>query len=222
MQKLYDRTPGGVEPRAHSAKQKRVRAARYSALRLTLESALIVLSVLFAFGLNEWRTQRAERVLATNVLTGFRQEIESNLALLEVFQPQHAQFAEALGRLEPESTAGRTGMEVGMSLRPNTETVTMPLAEAAWQTAVSTGALRLLDYHTASMLSRIYLMQRDAVGSTVERLTSAVFDARMFDAAATLHSLPAVGALLSELAAQEASLMGEYRAALAHLADPES
>jgi hypothetical protein len=222
MQNPYDRGPGGAVPRAHSTKQKRVRAARYSALRLTLESALIVLSVLFAFGLNEWRTQRAEQVLATNVLTGFRQEIESNLALLEVFQPQHAQFAESLGRLGLEAMAGRTGMEISMSLRPNTETVTMPLAEAAWQTAVSTGALRLLDYHTASMLSRIYIAQRDAVGRTVERLTSTVFDARMFDAAATLQSLHTVGALLSELAAQEASLMGEYRAALAHLADPGS
>jgi hypothetical protein len=185
--------------------------------RLVLESALIVGSVLLGFALNEWRVQRADRALAASVLAGFRQEIEANLALLEKFQPQHARFAAAIAALDPAAVAGRTAMDVALSVRTDDGTVLMAPAEAAWQTAVSTGALRLLDYETAAMLSRIYLSQRDYVGSTATRLTDLVFDARMFDAGEAVRSLRLAMALLTELAAQEASLMGEYRAALRHI-----
>jgi hypothetical protein len=187
------------------------------ASQLLFESVLIVCSVLLAFGLNEWRLQRADREMAASILFGFKQEIEANLRLLEEFQPMHASFAEAIAALEPEALAGRTAMEVAMSVRTDRGTVLMSPAEAAWQTAVSTGTLRLLDYETAAILSRIYLLQRDAAGQTALRLTDVVFGPGMFDRGATVQSLQVVMALLGELAAQELSLIGEYRAALRHL-----
>lgn len=176
-----------------------------------------MLSVLLAFGLNEWRLQRADKALAVNVLRSFSHEIEANLALLTEFQPQHVALAERVRGVPAESLTGRTGMAVVMAARPEGGTVIMLPAEAAWQTAVSTGALRLLDYETAAMISRIYLAQRDYLGQTAARLTALVFDPRMFDQAVMSATVDVFVALLSELAAQELSLMGEYRLALSRL-----
>jgi hypothetical protein len=209
------RRSGPSGPSAHI--DGRVRRQRRYPVRLLLESVLIVLSVLLAFGLNEWRMQRADRVLTTSVLQSFRHEIEANLELLSEFQPQHVRLADAITALPPESTGERTALAVVDEARPAGGTVIMLPAEAAWQTAVSTGALRLLDYRTAATISRIYLAQRDYVGQTALRLTDLVFDANMIDTATTTQSLHILAALLRELAAQELSLMGEYRAALAHL-----
>jgi hypothetical protein len=185
--------------------------------RLVLESAIIVLSVFLAFGLNEWRQHRADRVLATTVLVGFKHEIQENLTLLERFQPQHLHLARAIAELPPESLEGRTAFDVISENRTDDGSVIMPPAEAAWQTAVSTGSLALLDYETAAILSRIYFAQQNFVGRTGERLTDLVFDGRMFDAEAGVESLAVFLALMQELAAQETSLMGEYRNALERL-----
>jgi hypothetical protein len=186
-------------------------------LRPVFESVLIVVSVLLAFGLNEWRMQRADRALAVSVLTSFKHEIQANLELLEHFQPLHVRLAESIAALDPAAVSGRSAMDVVESVRDDGGTVLMAPGEAAWQTAVSTGALRLLDYETAAVLSRIYLSQRDYVGQTAHRLTDVVFSGSMFDREAGLQSLRVAMALLGELAAQEASLMGEYRTALARL-----
>jgi hypothetical protein len=190
---------------------------RQSALRLALESALIVLSVLLAFGLNEWRMVRADRALADNVLTGLKREIAANLQLLEQYQPMHAQFAEAIAAVAPESLVGRTPLEVMSQLRSDGGSLIMPPGEAAWQTAVSTGALRLLDYETVAILSRIYLSQSEAVGRTTQRIADLVFDGRMFDRSASLQTVQTLLALLRELSAQEAWLMREYHEGLARL-----
>jgi hypothetical protein len=205
-----------VADEARAGRKPRRRSPR-SALRPALESALIVFSVLLAFGLNEWRMQRADRALASSVLTSFRQEIQANLELLEQFQPLHAALAEAIAALDPATLAGRRAIDVVTSVRVDGGTVLMAPGEAAWQTAVSTGALRLLDYEMAAVLSRIYLSQREYAGRTAQRLTDVVFSAAMFDPAATRQALHIAMALLNELAAQEASLMGEYRFALGRL-----
>lgn len=206
-----------ASPRSRGRKPgPRLDGARFP-LRPVLESALIVLSVFLAFGLNEWRVQRADRALARSVLLSFKQEIESNLAVLERFQPQHQRLAEALAQIPPDDLAGQTAIEVVAASRVDDGTVIMPQAEAAWHTAATTGALRLLDYETAALLSGIYAMQRDFTGRTAERFMALIFDPQMFDPAATVQSLHVAMALLGELSAQESSLIGEYRAALRHL-----
>jgi hypothetical protein len=187
-----------------------------SRVRLLLESALIVLSVFLAFGLNEWRQARADRALVRTVLVSFGQEIESNLGRLEEFKPRHDRVAANLAAMGEAEVGGRPAFRVLMEANPY-PTLIMPPDEAAWETAVSTGALRLLDYQTAAILSRIYSAQRNAVGHTALRLSEIVFSPAMFEPDAGAPTLLSVQVLLSELAAQEAWLIGEYRAALERL-----
>jgi hypothetical protein len=67
---------------------------------------------------------------------------------------------------------------------------------------VSTGALRLLDYDTVAILSRIYLGQRDAVGRTSERIADLAFGGTMFDPEATQVAMHSTLASLNELSAR--------------------
>lgn len=188
-----------------------------SPIRIAAESVLIVVSVLLAFGLNEWRMQRADRELARNVVDGLYKEIDANRELLETMQAQHVQLAEAIASLAPESLDGRPAFVVVAQNRVDGGSLINPPAEAAWQTALSTGALRLLDYETVSILSRIYLGQRDAVGRTSERIADLAFDTRMFDAETGVEAIQVFLALLRELASQEAHLMNEYENGLRRL-----
>jgi hypothetical protein len=190
---------------------------RRSRLRLALESVLIVASVLLAFGLNEWRMQRADAHLVRNVIDGLHREIAANLALMEIQQPQHLRLAEAIASIDPSEAAGTPAFDVIMANRVDGGSLITPPAEAAWQTATSTGALRLLDYETVAILSRIYLGQRDAVGRTSDRVADLAFGGRMFDTSVSLQTVHTFLALMNELAAQEANLMAEYRAGLTRL-----
>jgi hypothetical protein len=192
------------------------RTAR-SPFRIVLDSLLIVVSVLLAFGLNEWRMHRADATLTRNVIDGLHREIESNLALLERMQPLHAGLAEALARVDPADVQGRPAFAIISEQRIDGGTLINPPAEAAWETALSTGALRLLDYETVAILSRIYLGQRDAVGRTSERIADLAFGGTMFDPEATTVAMHSTLALLNELSAQETHLMMEYRAGLRRL-----
>ncbi|MFP3939229.1 MAG: hypothetical protein ACLF0P_02885 [Thermoanaerobaculia bacterium] len=184
---------------------------------LTLESVLIVLSVFLAFGLNEWRSQRAERARAASVLTSFKHEIESNLERIEASRPRHARLAEAIAARTAEGVGERAAISVVTEARTGDGPVILMPAEAAWQTATSTGALGLLDYETAAIISRVYFGQLDQFGQTAGRLTDLAFDARMYDSDTAAESLEIFGALMDNLVVQEASLIDEYRLALAHL-----
>jgi hypothetical protein len=185
--------------------------------RLLVESAIVIVSVLFAFGLNEWRLLRADDALARTVLTSFQQEIGDNLALLEQYRPRHIALAEAVLQIPPESLVGRSAAELLLEARTGEGAVIMPLAEGAWQTAVSTGALRLLDYETAALLSGIYHAQQGFFDETVSRLMDRIFDAPMFEPTARVETIRVFGNLLMELVGQEAFLMERYRVALEHL-----
>jgi hypothetical protein len=188
-----------------------------SPMRLALESVLIVVSVLLAFGLNEWRMQRADAQLTRNVIEGLYLEIRSNLALLETMQPLHERLAKSIAAMDPAEIGNRPAFAVITEHRVDGGTLINPPAEAAWQTAVSTGALRLLDYETVSVVSRIYLGQRDAVGRTSERIADLAFGGAMFDPASNVQAVQTFLALMRELSSQEAHLMEEYRDGLRRL-----
>ena len=57
------------------------------------------------------------------------------------------------------SKEGAAGMDVFFATRPNAATNFPVLRRGAWDAALSTGALRLVDYTLAARLSEIYQMQ---------------------------------------------------------------
>lgn len=162
--------------------------------------------------------RQGERELAANALENFRREIESNLAALERVHPKHVQLAQRLqAATQSDSVPGETAFDVLVSLLPEGGLDTPPLREAAWETAVSTGALRLLDYETAARLSETYLIQRLTLGPTLQRLADRVMDVPNFDPDARAMVVRVHHMVLQELAGQEAFLIETYRETLEQL-----
>jgi hypothetical protein len=198
-------------PRRYSARRRLFRG------RLLFESALIMVSVLLALALGEWREHLRERKLARTALTTFRREIESNLARLEQVQPKHAAMARRLGVAASAPSTTGTAFDVFVSQMPPDGLDTQPLREVAWETAQTTGALRLLDYETAVLLSETYLVQRSALFQTLQRLSDRFLAPQNFDPAQRGPMVKTHEMLLVELSGQESYLMEIYRRALARL-----
>lgn len=201
--------------------ERRPKAARAST-KLIFESALIVLSVLFAFAVSEWRDRVAEHHLARAALANFRREIEVNLASLERVQPKHKQFAERLAAAGSQADMGKTAFDVFVKTMPEGGLDTPPLHEAAWEVAASTSALRLLDYNVAAQLSETYQVQRATVLPTTHLLSERFLDPRNFDPAGRETMVRVHQMLINELAGQEAYLIETYRKTLQLLPAPDS
>lgn len=128
--------------------------------RFAFEAVLIVLSVLLGFGVTEWRQSAVDAELAEQVRSNLHTEIEYNMTQLEAVIPRQRQLLNAI-RSADVSNSQQSGWDVifaaiaqagGGLGRPL-------LRKGAWDAAVSTGALRLLDYDLVARLSEVYAAQ---------------------------------------------------------------
>lgn len=182
--------------------------------RLLFESALIVLSVLLGLALNSWQERRREHDLAEQAITNFRREISANLAVLEKSEPRHRVLMQRLDSAARATHPGESAFTAFATVIHDGGVATEPLRDAAWETAVSTGALRLLDYDRASALSEVYLIQRTSLGATLRLLSDRFMMPQNFDPATRGTMLQTHRMLLNELAGQESYLIDVYRRTL--------
>jgi hypothetical protein len=188
--------------------------------KLLFESALIILSVLLGLALNGWQERRRERALAEQVVANFRREISGNVARLRHAEPMHRRLAARLDSASHVRRPDESAFTAFAVLVKGEGVATEPLRDAAWETAVSTGALRLLDYERASSLSEVYLVQRSALGQTMRLLSDRFLMPQNFDPAARETMLQTHRMLMIELAGQESYLLELYARALRTM--PES
>lgn len=94
-------------------------------------------------------------------------------------------------------------------MMPEIEQFMPSLREAAWEAALTTGALRLLDYDIAARLSETYLTQRMTM-ARVALLEDRVLDIGSFDPANREHMIRVHEALVRSLAGQEEHLIQVY------------
>jgi hypothetical protein len=111
------------------------------------------------------------------VLKGLEAEVQYNLATLEPFIDIQQKWLEAMDKLGtatdrhtgfPICPTTSTACGVFFATRPALGTIktSLPLfRRAAWDTALSTGALRLFEYDLAAGLSEIYQMQELFTGN---------------------------------------------------------
>lgn len=136
-----------------------------------LEGLFITVSVLLGFWVNQTREDHQNRELATRVLKGLEAEIKENLTAVEPFIDLHQKWIKSISTMDAV-----TDQKIPFGICPTTATAcgvffasrpplgklrtTVPtFRRAAWDTALSTGALRLIDYDLAAGLSEIYQMQ---------------------------------------------------------------
>jgi len=179
-----------------------------------LESALIVLSVLLGFAATAWHDRQQERALAAEALQSFRREISQNLATVERLRPVHAALA---ARLEAEADAAHpneTAFDAFKRSFPASGASVPPLADAAWETAVSTGALRLMRYDRAALLSETYQVQRTALPQMAARLDERLTSPESFDPARRAAMLRVLALLFENVEGQERYLTDVYHTTL--------
>ncbi len=118
-----------------------------------MESVLVVVSILLALAVDEWREERGFAELADQSLGIFEREIRQNQARLEDAVPFHNGIRDLLGQAMDQEGAS-------MDLRSIMEGVEIPvILNTAWQTALATGALTHMDVETVSALSLTYSIQ---------------------------------------------------------------
>lgn len=133
---------------------------------------------MLGFGINEFGEYRKERGLAAQMLASIQTEVAYNRAMLEPFIPMHRAWEEALRKQDPAAATG-SAIDIFFAARPplspEMRTNIPLLRRAAWDTALSTGALRLIDYNLAAGLSEIYGMQDYAAGNFAKLFSDRVF-----------------------------------------------
>ena len=116
---------------------------------------LIVVSILVALYLDEWRDDRQEAENIEHALANFVSEIQRNRARVEDAAPFNQGLRHVLNRRQEvhaiESVA--TFVNIIESYSP------VVLQSTAWETAIATGALAKMDYGLVSALSLTYSLQ---------------------------------------------------------------
>jgi hypothetical protein len=179
-----------------------------------LEGVFIVISVMLGFGVAQYRESRANRELAARVLKGIQEEVEHNLAALEPFVPIHKTWMDKLDKIDPSDNS-KTGLDVFFATRPqlppDAKSSFAFLRRSAWDTAVSGGTLRLIDYDLAAALSEIYLTQEIAQGN-VGRLVNGPFSsATTFDPASKAASVRLLWLTMADIESSEEGLVELYK-----------
>jgi len=178
-----------------------------------LEALMILVSVGLAFGVAEYRESRANHELATRVLRSLREEIEYNLATLEPWGDFNRKFSTALAHADT-SNASQTGIDVYLAARPALPAgakLDSPIVRrGAWDAALSTGALRLIDYDVVAALSDIYQTQ-DLFSGERLRFAATMHATNAFEPAARVATIRVASAELSEIAYAEKLLIDLYR-----------
>jgi hypothetical protein len=137
--------------------------------RVLFESFLIVISIMVALALDEWREDRQDAETVRQALLNFNSEIEQNKARIDDAAPFNRGLYNVLRNRYAEDDIATVDEFVNMA-----ESYTPVVLQAtAWETALATGSLAKMDYHLVSALSLTYNLQNRyqlATGSGMDAL----------------------------------------------------
>jgi hypothetical protein len=139
--------------------------------QVLFESALIVVSILVALGLDEWRQNRQDAQVIRHALSSFLNEVQQNRIRVDDAAPFNQGLRSVLHRHYIDDDISSVDEFVSM-----VETYSpVVLQSTAWETALATGSLAKMDYNLVSALSLTYSLQNRyqlANRSGINELTS--------------------------------------------------
>lgn len=185
-----------------------------NAVHWLLEGLFIVASVGLAFGVAEYRESRANRELAGLVLRSIQAELEHNLSQVEPYLEVHRVWTDALQHTDA-SNGAQTGFDMYVGLRPplpkgSVAEFPVEVRRGAWDAALSTGALRLIDYDVVAALSQIYQVQT-FYGERIERVVSAATSTTAFDPASRSLAVKQLAVTMGSCFFAEQLLLNLYK-----------
>ncbi|MGZ3273876.1 MAG: hypothetical protein ACXU82_19175 [Caulobacteraceae bacterium] len=111
--------------------------------KAVFESVLLLLGVVLGFVVSEWGTHAKERELAANVRRSIALEVADNLKRIDEQVVRHRAAAAVMGR--PDIDPAKSAIQI-LAESAKGGINALPMKRAAWDAAVSSGALRLLDH----------------------------------------------------------------------------
>ena len=183
-----------------------------------LEGTLILVSVLLAFAVGQFREERGNHEMAGHALRSIQAEIRANVQKLEPMTSWHERWLSALESATAETSGSSSAIEVWFRTRPPFPagvTFSFPsLKRSAWDAAVNGGLLRLIDYDVSATLSDVYRAQ-EIVTDNVERLANGPLALpTTFDPANRLPSVRMLWLTLADIQSAEATLLKNYQSSL--------
>ncbi len=176
--------------------------------KIVIEVVSIVLGVLLALAVNEWRENRANHAEAESALQNIKNEILSNQSHLSLIHEINLKTTQAM--VEDPSSADESKFIPGMQLK-----------SAAWETMLSTGVSNHVDYQIILILSNLYSIQ-DLYKDTGRMLTESAMNMSAY--AAALGSevddnqfAKNFSDYMNMLVQVEDQLLNSYESALTHL-----
>ncbi|HEV2211862.1 MAG TPA: hypothetical protein VGS99_00810 [Gammaproteobacteria bacterium] len=199
---------------------KMVHMGRIRLLNVLAEAALIVFSILLALYTNHWREERAEQQRVQATLAEIRTELEQNRAILAEVTPYHQAVVQRFERFlaAPElmqRIKGHTLVEVDASADLLPRGVWNPsvrpeiLSDAAWKSAIASGALTSMSPALLRQLTAYYSGQEIGVQSTLHAITQLYMTSQPYDPGQTLVMLRTLQGAIGELSTQDAHLLGQ-------------
>ena len=182
-----------------------------AAVKWLLEGLLIIVSVLLAFAVDEYRDNRANRELTLRVLDGIKTEVEHNLATVEPYVPMHKTW---LGALEHADVSNdrQSALDVWFATRPSSdrETPFPTLRRSAWDAAVSSGALRQVDFDVAAAMADVYSMQEQLTANVKRLENGPLSSTATYDPASRRASVKLMWLTLADIEYAEELLAKRY------------
>lgn len=120
---------------------------------VVVEALSIVLAVLLALGVDEWREGRSQQRQADSALVNVVKEIKANQVILEKIHENNVETVKTIA--EGQGGAEAAGEDEDRSFIPGIQ-----LRETAWESLLSTGTANYVDYDIILELSETYSVQR--------------------------------------------------------------
>ena len=130
------------------------------------ESALITVSILLALGLDEWREDRQAEETIEIAISNFLREVRQNKARVDDAAPFNRGLRDVLGQRYRDGHISSTTDFIDIVESYNTAV----LQSTAWETALATGSVTIMDYHLVTALSLTYGLQNRYQQATREGL----------------------------------------------------
>jgi len=121
--------------------------------KVAVEAASIVLAVLLALAVDEWRENRSQQQQAHAALMNISIELKYNQKVLKLIHENNVETVKVM--VEDQASTGESEQDEDRNFIPG-----LQLRETAWETLLSTGISGYVDYDTILDLSATYSMQR--------------------------------------------------------------
>lgn len=147
--------------------------------KAVFEASMVLLAVLLAFLVTEWREDNRAEARANMAIERIVLELESNIAQLQVVAPYHGETGQLLADHAASIEAGDLPargrfIEDAVDVMPR-GLFPPQLTRTAWDYAVNSGVLDPVDYDVVADLAAAYSLQESGVNSTWRQMASTMF-----------------------------------------------